>query len=82
VPNATTSNQLSIGNWIYGSDGNIGTGVVAPSYKLQVAGKIRAVDVYFSGLPVYNDETAAAAAVGIANGDLYQTTSGAIRIKL
>jgi hypothetical protein len=81
VPSATGSNQLSIGNWIYGNAGNIGIGVLVPTEKLEVAGKIRAVDVNFSGLPVYADE-AAAIAGGIATGDLYQTPTGEIRIKL
>lgn len=34
VPTATVSNQLSIGNWIYGVSGNIGLGLTAPSVKL------------------------------------------------
>ncbi|WP_179019879.1 hypothetical protein [Winogradskyella forsetii] len=81
VPSNTASNQLNIGNLIYGGGGNIGIGVVAPAEKLEVNGKIRAVDVNFSGLPVYADE-AAAILGGIATGDLYQTPTGEIRIKL
>ena len=33
----TASNQLSIGNWIYGDNGKIGIGVTAPTAKLQLA---------------------------------------------
>ncbi len=38
----TASNQLNIGNWIYGSNGNIGIGIttVPAGYKLAVAGNI------------------------------------------
>jgi hypothetical protein len=81
VPSATASNQISIGNLIYGSLGNIGIGVAVPTAKLEVDGKIRAVDVNFSGLPVFADENAAILG-GIATGDLYQTSTGEIRIKL
>ncbi len=81
VPTAAGINQLSIGNWIYGSAGDIGIGVPVPLAKLHVAGKIQAVDVNFSGLPIYADE-AAAIVGGIAFGDLYRTGTGEIRIKL
>jgi len=36
----TGSNQLNIGNWIYGNGGNIGVGVTAPTEKLDVNGDI------------------------------------------
>ncbi len=36
----TASNQLNIGNWIYGSGGNIGIGVSNPSAKLEINGQI------------------------------------------
>ena len=81
VPSAIASNQISIDNLIYASLGNVGIGVTVPTVKLEVNGKIRAVDVNFSGLPVYANE-AAAIAGGIATGDLYQTLTGEIRIKV
>lgn len=49
--------------------------------KLQVNGKIKAVDVNFSGLPEHADEAAAVTA-GLATGDMYQTATGELRIKL
>jgi hypothetical protein len=33
----TGSNQLNIGNWIYGDNGNIGVGDATPNYRLDVA---------------------------------------------
>jgi hypothetical protein len=38
LPSATGSNQLSIGNWIYGLNGNIGIGTAAPTALLSVNG--------------------------------------------
>lgn len=81
VPSATANNQMNIGNSIYGSAGNIGIGIAVPVEKLEVNGKIKAIDVNFSGLPIFADE-AAALAGGLATGDLYQTSLGAIRIKM
>jgi hypothetical protein len=37
----TASNQLNIGNWIYGNNGNIGIGVTNPSQKLEVNGPVK-----------------------------------------
>jgi hypothetical protein len=62
-------------------NGNTGIGTATPSEKLEVVGKIQAVDVNFSGLPIAIDEAAAITA-GLAAGDLYQTPTGEIRIKL
>lgn len=41
VPSATASNQLSIGNWIYGNGGNIGIATSSPSVALDVNGQVR-----------------------------------------
>jgi hypothetical protein len=41
VPSATLSNQLSIGNWIYGTNGDIGIGTSTPITKLDIAWQIR-----------------------------------------
>lgn len=38
VLSGALSNQLSIGNWIYGSGGNIGIGTSTPTSKLDVVG--------------------------------------------
>ncbi len=42
-PNISTagSNQLNIGNWIYGNAGNIGIGAANPGAKLEVNGQIK-----------------------------------------
>lgn len=39
--NTTGSNQLNIGNWIYGNAGKIGIGVENPLEKLHIGGKVR-----------------------------------------
>lgn len=42
VPVAAGNNQLNIGNWIYGANGNIGIGTSAiGTAKLEVAGQIK-----------------------------------------
>jgi hypothetical protein len=41
VPSSTSSNQLSLGNWIYGVGGDIGIGTTTPGAKLEVAGQIK-----------------------------------------
>jgi len=38
VLNPAGSNQLNIGNWLYGDNGKIGVGVVSPAVSLEVAG--------------------------------------------
>lgn len=51
VPSATTNNQLSIGNVIYGTNmgntatGTIGIGVPVPTEKLEVAGKTKTTNL-------------------------------------
>jgi hypothetical protein len=44
----TGSNQLNIGNWIYGYNGDIGIGTLVPSEKLEVSGNIKAVGFYYT----------------------------------
>ena len=46
IPNiaTTASNQLNIGNWIYGNSGSIGIGVLNPGAKLDIAGTIKIAD--------------------------------------
>ncbi len=80
-PSPTVSNQLNIGGWIYGDNGKIGIGEPLPTEKLEVNGKIKAVDVNFSGLPTAADE-AAAITLGLTTGDMYKTATGELRIKL
>jgi hypothetical protein len=60
----TGSNQLNIGNWIYGDNGNIGIGVTAPSAHLHNNGSVR-----FQGLTQNNSLTNVVASD--ANGNLY-----------
>jgi hypothetical protein len=40
----TSSNQLNIGNWIYGNNGSIGIGATNPAEKLDVMGSVYAND--------------------------------------
>jgi hypothetical protein len=41
VPTQTASNQLSIGNWIYGVSGNIGIGTPTPNQQLEITQAFR-----------------------------------------
>lgn len=45
---ATASNQLNIGNWIYGNGGNIGIGTTTPSEKLHVNGNVLATQYLYT----------------------------------
>jgi hypothetical protein len=40
LPSTSSSNQLSIGNWIYGNNGNVGIWTSTPWQKLSVAGTV------------------------------------------
>ena len=60
-------------------NGNLGVGTTSPSEKLEVNGKIKAVDVNFSGLSAFLSN-ADAIAGGLSTGDLYQDGNGVLRI--
>ena len=64
-------------------NGNVGIGTTtnALTEKLEVQGKIKAVDVNFSNLPVYENE-ASAGSGGLLQGDMYRTAAGDLKIKL
>lgn len=85
TPTATSSNMLNIGNWIYGSWGNIGIGIVNPGAKLEVAGQVkitggspavgRALVSDATGLASWQDVTATnVTATGITGGTAYYLT--------
>ena len=59
--------------------GRLGIGTTSPSEKLEVNGKIKAVDVNFSGLSAFSSN-ADAIAGGLSTGDLYQDGNGVLRI--
>ena len=40
----SSSNQINIGNVIYGYNGNVGIGVLSPLTRLDIGGNIRIVD--------------------------------------
>jgi hypothetical protein len=63
------------------STDNIGIGTNAPDEKLEVNGKIKAVDINFSGIPSYASNAAATADTGLASGDVYRVGVN-LRIKL
>lgn len=78
-PDGSASTQVRMRIDDQGNIG-IGTGSGAISEKLVVDGKIKATSVNFSGLPTFADESAATSG-GLTTGDLYQTSTGALRIK-
>jgi len=74
-PNISTSasNQLNIGNWIYGSNGNIGIGNPAPAAKLHVVKSVSDLTpAIIEGCPEYTDNSAAITA-GLPVGALYRS---------
>ena len=83
------STNVNFGSIIFGtsdtermridSSGNVGIGTTSPSEKLEVNGKIKAVDVNFSGLSAFSSN-ANAIAGGLSTGDLYQDGTGVLRI--
>ena len=72
----TANYQLSIGNWIYGTNGNIGIGTNAPTVKLDVVGdiktntKITTPQLCLSGVCKTVWPTGGAGASGIVTGPL------------
>ncbi|MBX9809265.1 hypothetical protein K2X92_02670, partial [Candidatus Gracilibacteria bacterium] len=72
VPSAIAGSQLSIGNWIYGSGGNIGIATSNPGARLEVAGQIKIT----GGVPG-NGKVLMSDATGLAS---WQTPSGAAAI--
>jgi trimeric autotransporter adhesin len=74
----TASNQLNIGNWIYGSGGNIGIGQPNPVAKLDISGTIKitgwtpGVGKFLmsdaTGLATWSSTLSGATATGITGG--------------
>ncbi len=59
----TSSNQLNIGNWIYGNIGNIGIGATNPTERLQVEGSVR-----FNGALMPNNITGTTGQMLVSQG--------------
>lgn len=82
VPVVSGSNQLNIGNTIYGTNvntgtitnGSIGIGITTPSEKLEVGGNIKAANAVLTSIPMYADNATATAA-GLTIGNTYRTGS-------
>lgn len=77
-----TSDELNIGNTIYGNlaNDNVGIGVPNPTEKLEVDGKINATTINFSNVPVYNNQSAAQSDPNLNVGDVYRI-GGNLKIK-
>lgn len=80
----TASNQLNIGNWIYGDNGNIGIGKLVPSNKLEItSAAANTSGLTFTNLTNVSPVTAVAAPLGVdVNGKVVTiaaSTSAAIR---
>lgn len=78
----TSSNQLNIGNWIYGNAGKIGIGVTSPAAVLQLAAGTATANTaplkFTSGTNLTTPENGAVE----YNGTNYFVTSGATRYTL
>lgn len=61
---------------------SLGIGVANPTKMLEVNGTIKATDINFTGLLVYDNEASAIAAGILVTGDMYKTAQGELRIKL
>lgn len=81
LPNNAGSDQLSIGNWIYGINGKIGLGKPIPTARLHVV-KVAAdlTPAIIEGCNVYADNVAASAA-GVPIGGLYRTATGQLMVR-
>lgn len=74
------SDQLNIGNWIFGYQGRIGIGVRRPAVRLHVVKDSRDLSpAVIQGCPVYADNAAATAA-GLTAGMLYRTATGILMV--
>ena len=74
APNATAQNQLNIGNWIYGNDGNIGIGMANPTQRFEILGSSSSVYPFAIGNSSYVPLTSGSRLVfgfGSSTGNTY-----------